>query len=280
MLASLVCWAGDSSHETLAHWRQQKEIELRKPDGWLSLVGLEFLSPGEHKLTANKDGDLTAESSGTPLATLSVDANGVRLKDFAPDIRVNGNAPAKDVLLQINKDKLQYRNCTVIIIQRGDRYALRIRDTQSIRRKNFQGMVWYPASDHYRITADFLPSPAGTTIPVPTAIGTTLQLHTPGTVRFTIQGAQYTLTPVLETPDAKQLFFIFKDATASHTTYGAGRFLYTDLPQNGKVVLDFNRAENPPCAFTPYATCPRPPKGNVLSTAIKAGEKAPVNHEE
>lgn len=272
LLASVVCWAGE--REEVAHWRQQKEAELRAPEGWLSLVGLEFLTPGEHQLSIDKDGNLTMESGGKAVGKLVIDGEGARLDDAADDVRVNGAAAAKDMRLRVDEDKIEHGSSIAFVIKRGNKYALRIKNTQSARRREFKGMLWYPAKDGYRVTAEFVP--AGTTVAVPTAIGTVLQMSSPGTVRFKINGTEYTLTPVLESADAKQFFFIFKDLTAGKSTYGAGRFLYTELPQNGKVVLDFNKAENPPCAFTPYATCPRPPKGNVLGTAIEAGEKAPA----
>lgn len=278
LLLPVVCWAGE--REEVAHWRKEKEAELRAPEGWLSLVGLEFLTPGEHQLRVDKDGNLTTEGPGNPVGKLEVDGAGVRLADAASNIRVNGGAAAPDMRLRHDQDedKIEYGSSIAFIIQRGEKYALRIKNTQSARRRKFRGMLWYPVEPRYRVIADFVPAAAGATIAVPTAIGTVLQMTTPGTVRFILNGAQYTLTPVLESGGAKQLFFIFRDMTAGKSTYGAGRFLYSELPREGKVVLDFNKAENPPCAFTPYATCPRPPKGNVLGTAIAAGEKAPADY--
>ncbi len=271
-----------SEPNDLHAWRQQKEAELRAPEGWLTVVGLEFLSLGDHKLLSDAHGKLSTEAGDRPVATLRVDSNGVQLIDFQEGMLVNGSKPAKPMLLKADDtpkyDRLQYGEFLVVVLRRGDRFALRLKDKRSPRRETFKGMQWYAANAHYRITADFLPAPAGTKVAIPNVLGTTMQLPSPGIARFTLDGAQYELTPVLSSPEAKQLFFVFKDATATKTTYGAGRFLYTDLPKDGKVVLDFNRAENPPCAFTPYATCPLAPKYNVLHVAVEAGEKIPADH--
>jgi uncharacterized protein (DUF1684 family) len=278
MGVTLLCSAAE--RDEVLRWRRQKEVELRKSEGWLSLVGLEFLKPGAQKLVVRSNQCLTTESEGKPVAEITVTAGKITISSTNSELTLNG-APLPRVAEwhaddSGHPDKLEYKHCNVLLIHRGDRYALRIKDTESARRKQFKGMQWFPVDARYRIVADFTTDPAQ--VAVPTMIGTTLQLKSPGSVHFTLQGRQFTLTPVLETDDAKQLFFIFKDATASKTTYGAGRFLYTELPRDGKVVLDFNKAENPPCAFTPYATCPRPPKGNVLDVAIEAGEKTPLDH--
>jgi hypothetical protein len=113
---------------------------------------------------------------------------------------------------------------------------------------------------------------------IPTVLGTTTHLPAPGAAEFTLNGQVLRLEPVLEDPNATELFFILRDATSKSTTYGSGRFLYSELPdhglsQPGEVWLDFNRLVNPPCAFTPYATCPLPPAQNRLSVPIPAGEQ-------
>jgi uncharacterized protein (DUF1684 family) len=110
-------------------------------------------------------------------------------------------------------------------------------------------------------------------IPILNVLGQTDSMDSPGYADFNLHGRQYTLRPYLETADAKELFYVFRDQTSARETYGAGRFLYSALPTNGHVVLDFNKAYNPPCAFTPYATCPLPPPENRLAVRIEAGEK-------
>ena len=111
------------------------------------------------------------------------------------------------------------------------------------------------------------------TLDIPTVLGTVDKMPVPGKAVFTRDGKTYELLPVLETADAKELWFIFADRTSGKETYGSGRFLYADMPKEGKVVIDFNKAYNPPCAFTPYATCPLAPPENRLALPVTAGEK-------
>jgi len=157
----------------------------------------------------------------------------------------------------------------MIVIQRGARYGIRLWDNQSPARLNFAGTRWFPVKESYRVTAQFTSYPQPKMIPILNILGDTEPTPSPGFAMFELEGKQCRLEPVLE---GDQLFFMYKDATSGKETYPAGRFLYTALPADGKVVLDFNQAHNPPCAFTPYATCPLPPKQNHLSVAVEAGE--------
>jgi uncharacterized protein (DUF1684 family) len=160
----------------------------------------------------------------------------------------------------------------MFVIERGGKYAIRLKDKNSKMRREFTGLKWYPVKPEYRITATFNPYEPPKQIPVPNILGQTESLPSPGYVTFTLKGKTVRLEPVLESPDDKELFFIFRDGTSGDTTYPSGRFLYADMPVQGKVVLDFNKAYNPPCAFTPYATCPLPPPANRLKVNIEAGE--------
>jgi uncharacterized protein (DUF1684 family) len=164
------------------------------------------------------------------------------------------------------------------VIRRGDRYALRIRDSKSAALARFHGLKWFPPNAKYRVTARWIPyvPPKSTTLA--TLVGTSYSAQVPGAAEFTLAGKTYRLEPVLEDPAEAKLFFILRDTTSKSTTYGACRFLYTGFPdrglaQPGKLVLDFNRLENPPCAYTPYATCPLPPARNRLPIPLPVGEK-------
>jgi uncharacterized protein (DUF1684 family) len=165
---------------------------------------------------------------------------------------------------------------SLFAIKRGDRYGIRLKDPESEYRRNFTGLQYYPVRTAYKVTGKFVPQPRK--IPILNIIGQTEQMECPGYVEFRLQGKVLHLFPVLEEPDAKELFYIFKDLTSGKETYGAGRFLYSGMPEKGKVVLDFNKAYNPPCAFTPYATCPLPPADNRLSVRVEAGEKKYGSH--
>ena len=157
---------------------------------------------------------------------------------------------------------------TMFVIQRGGKYGIRLKDNNSSLRKEFKGLHYFPASADYRVVTRLTPD--AKKISVLNILGQVEDTPSPGYVDFELHGQKLRLTPVEEAPN--QLFFIFRDATAGKETYGSGRFLDAELGKDGEVVLDFNKAYNPPCAFTPYATCPLPPKENRLAVRIEAGE--------
>ena len=157
------------------------------------------------------------------------------------------------------------------MIQRSGKYGIRLKDPASDYRRDFHGIDYYPANEAFRVTAKFVAEPVK--IPILNILGQTEPMESPGYAVFRLNGQELRLRPVLEEPDAKELFYIFRDQTSGKETYGAGRFLYSGMPKDGQVVLDFNKAYNPPCAFTPYATCPLPPAENRLPIRLEAGEK-------
>jgi uncharacterized protein (DUF1684 family) len=151
--------------------------------------------------------------------------------------------------------------------------ALRVWDTNAPSRLALKGLNWMPIDPKWRIDARFVAHPANQPrIKIQNVLGDTIEMKNPGAVVFTVDGKEYSLEAMLEADHAKELFFIFKDGTSNKTTYGAGRYLYTPLPKAGRVDLDFNKAENPPCAFTEFATCPLPPAKNRLTLSVMAGE--------
>ncbi len=166
------------------------------------------------------------------------------------------------------------------LIQRGDAVAIRARDPENPRRKELKGISYFPIDPRLRTVGTFERYPAPREVEVSSAQGPAQKALAPGLVRFTLGGEALSLEPSVDAPGDDTLFFVFRDATAGTETYGAGRFLYADAPKPGsdRVVLDFNLAVNPPCAFTPYATCPLPLPRNVLPVRIEAGEKAPAGH--
>ncbi len=157
------------------------------------------------------------------------------------------------------------------LIRREDRFGIRLKDNQSKARLAFKGLNWFPVDESYRVPAHLEAFPEPKELMVPNVLGGHFKMKSPGRLRFALHGKEYSLQPVLN--DDGSLFIIFRDATNSNETYSAGRFLDADKPVDGQTTLDFNKATNPPCAFTPYATCPLPPDGNDLPVAIKAGEK-------
>jgi uncharacterized protein len=258
-------------------WREEREAKLKAEDGWLTVSGLFWLKDGENTLGTGRKQRIVLPKGSAPANVGSLElANGVVTLRVAPSVSVMvKNKKVRDLEMRFDgqkpPDPFNVGSLQLSVIKRGDRYGLRVRDKNSAARRQFKGLRWFPASESYRVTASFVPDDQAKEIIIMNVLGDELKMKSPGTLSFELNGQTYQLRPVIE--DDKKLFILFKDSTAGKSTYGAGRFLYADLPKDGKVVLDFNRAENPPCAFTLYATCPLPPKQNFLPIAIDAGEK-------
>jgi hypothetical protein len=161
---------------------------------------------------------------------------------------------------------------TFYLIKREERFGIRLKDSNSEARRNFKGLEWFPVDERYKVAARLEPFPEAKEIAVPNVLGGNFKMKSPGLLKFSVNGRECALQPVLE--EDGSLFIIFGDGSNRTETYHSGRFLYADKPVHGEVTLDFNKAENPPCAFTPYATCPLPPPGNKLDVEVKAGEKS------
>jgi uncharacterized protein (DUF1684 family) len=270
----------------LLEWRAMRARELAGPDGWLTLVGLDWLKPGRNTIGLAADSDIRLKGHAPEhLGVIEVDGHQLRL--LAPEggfpryLFLNGKAPEEGPLQADDQKPLSLlttENLSLVVLHRGDRYALRIKDSEAPTRTGFRGLRWYPPEMKYRITARWIPFAPSHTEQIPTVLGTTLDLPAPGLAEFTLDGKTVQLEPVVEDPESKELFFILRDATSHTTTYESGRFLYSGLPdhgldQPGSLVLDFNRLQNPPCAYTPYATCPLAPYVNRMAISIPAGEE-------
>jgi len=270
-----------------AAWRAEHKADLLKPDGWLSLVGLEWLQPGDNSVGLAADNKIHLAAGPAHLAILHLEGETVTLNPpaggFPPDFFLGG-APAKSQSLraEANNDKvsphLAIGTLNMYVIRREARFALRIKDSHSPAIVGFRELKWYAPDPVYRVTAKWIPYSPQKTITLATLVGTSYDQPVPGAAEFTLKGRIFRLEPVLEDPAVAKLFFILRDATSTSTTYGACRFLYTGFPTNGldkpgELVLDFNRLENPPCAYTPYSTCPLPPPGNRLPIALPVGEQ-------
>lgn len=252
-------------------WRKDREAKLKTDTGWLTVAGLFWLKEGANKFGSAADNDLVLPASAPAHAGVFTMKNRkVTVRTSAA--LLNGAVPdAARVLVnddQGKEDVLKIGPLSMFVIDRGDRTGIRLRDLESQYRREFTHLRWYPVKPAYRVEARFEPRPERT-VRIPNIVGTYDEYKANGIVVFQMNGQEHRLEPVLS---GGRLFLIFKDKTAAKTTYGAGRFLYADLPKEGKTVLDFNQAYNPPCAFTPYATCPLPPKHNQLPVAVEAGE--------
>lgn len=266
-------------------WRVERARNLSAPDGWLTLVGLEWLKPGANSIGRAPDNAIRLKGHAPEhLGVIQVEGSQLRLLPpaggFPKELTLDG-APAHEAALTTddgNPSALAIENLHLVVLHRGDRFALRIKDSDSPTRTGFRGLHWYPIEAKYRVTAKWIPFTPPHTEQIPTVIGTVLNMPAPGLAEFTLDGKTVQIEPVLESPNSKELFFILRDATSHTTTYQASRFLYAEFPSNGldkpgTIVLDFNRLQNPPCAYTPYATCPLPPFINRLAIAIPAGEQ-------
>ncbi len=270
-----------SYQATIESWRMDREQKLRAPQGWLAVAGLFWLKEGENRAGSDTSNEIVLPEGRAPLRIGIFDFhNGntsFRAANGAP-VTLNGK-PVLTADLKTDSegqpDQLQAGDFTLSVIRRGGRTGIRVRDLHSRMREEFKGLRWYPVKEPYRVTAKFVAYHHAKKIAVPNILGQTENEPSPGYAVFQLMGHSYRLDAVL---DGDQLFFIFKDQTAGKATYGSGRFLYADPAKEGKVILDFNKAVNPPCAFTPYATCPLPPKQNRLAVKIEAGELKYADH--
>jgi uncharacterized protein (DUF1684 family) len=264
----------------IAQWRSAREAALKTDDGWLTLVGLFWLQEGAN-CAGTDPACRVALAAGAAPAKIGefVYTSGTVTFKPAPrvDVRINGK-PAGVQVLRVQPgpyDTVSIGTVTMFVIKRGQRYGVRVRDTNSQARRSFQGVQWFDVSPAYRVTARFVPNQKPTSIMIANVLGDIEPWPSPGYAEFTLGGRQHRLHAVLDGPDARELFFVFRDLTTGKETYPGGRFLYAEMPAGGQVVLDFNKAHSPPCAFTPFATCPLPPKENALRVRIAAGELNP-----
>jgi uncharacterized protein (DUF1684 family) len=269
-------------------WRTQHATDLQKPDGWLSLIGLEWLQSGETTVGSAADNKIRLPATAPAhLAILKLENGSVQLlapqSGFPSGLQVDGS-PAKEQTLRADPDRdkfnsrITYSTLNFYVIRRSDRFAVRLKDAKSPSLAEFHALKWYAPAAAYNITAKWVPYTPAKSVSLITLVGTSYDQPVPGYAEFTLQGKTYRLEPVLEDPQSARLFFILKDSTSADATYPACRFLYSPLPDHGvnhegALVLDFNHLENPPCAYTPYATCPLPPAGNRLPVALPVGEQ-------
>jgi uncharacterized protein (DUF1684 family) len=272
----------------LSKWRAEHAADLKKPAGWLSLTGLAWFEAGDNSLGSASDNKIRlSEHSPAHLGILRLTGDKVELLapavGFPEGLQVSG-APARPQIIPVEADNdrnaphLTIGTLNMYVIRRADRFALRVKDSRAPALVGFHGLHWYAPDEKYRVTAKWIPYSPLKSVTLDTLAGTKYDQPIPGVAEFMLLGKMYRLEPVLGDPASTQLFFILRDTTSATSTYRACRFLYTVLPDHGlerpgALVLDFNRLENPPCAYTPYSTCPLPPAGNRLAIALPVGEK-------
>jgi uncharacterized protein (DUF1684 family) len=266
--------------DRITQWRAQQETDLRAPEGWLSVAGLSWLSEGDNSIGSGSSYKVILPSPAPEnVGTLNLAAGEVTLSvATGVTVQIDGKpvtsvVMAPDVTGKPNKAKIG--DITFEVIHRGKRIGVRIWDENCPARRNFTGMKWYPIKPAYVIKAKYTAYDTPKQIPITNVLGDISMNANPGYVEFTLYGKACRLEAQAED---NSLFFNFLDKTSGSETYPAGRFLDAPLPKDGFVTLDFNQATNPPCAFTAFATCPLPPKGNRLDVAVKAGEKTYHSH--
>lgn len=259
-------------------WHEGRLSRLKAEDGWLSLVGLSWLKDGENTAGSAK-GSAVKLPASAPASVGTFHVSGAEVKfTAAPGVTVTKDgapfaggpvrtdAEGKPDVLALGTVKFQ-------VIDRGGRLGVRVKDSAADARTHFKGIERFPAKGAWRVEAKLVPNKEPKTIAIPTVLNTVERMSSPGTLVFKVNGKEHRLDPVLE-EGSDELFIIFGDQTNRDATYGAGRFVYAKLdPSKQTVTIDFNKAYNPPCAFTAYATCPLPPRQNKLAVRIEAGEK-------
>lgn len=268
-----------SYHAEIEAARAERLTKLKAPDGWLTLIGLHFLKDGPNTVGSAKDNQVVIAKGPAHLGTVTVSADGRVNLEVATgaDATIDGEKrraaelkwqePSKPTLVTAGA-------VTLFAVDRGGKKALRVKDSESPRRMHFVGLDYFPVDPAWRIEARWMPFEKSRLMPITTMIGQTGPEPIPGKAVFVRGGKTYELLPIDEGRNVP-LFFVISDLTSGKETYGGCRFIYVPWPKEGQetIVLDFNLAENPPCAFTPFSTCPLPPKENRLPFAVKAGEK-------
>ncbi len=262
-------------------WRAERLAKLTKPDGWASLIGLDVLDPGAHRLGSATDNGIRLAMGPPHLGILTVKKDALT---FAPergvevkvdDVPVSGVATLHDDTKPNGPSRIAFdggKGVATVIVRAGG-YRLRVKHADAETRAHFAGLDYWPGGPEWQVKARFIPNAAGKTMPVANIIGSIDEMANPGVLEFQHAGKTFRLQALDEGEGT--LFLVFADRTSGHGSYGAGRFIDAPMPDaQGNVLIDFNQAYNPPCAFTPFATCPLPPPENRLDLVVEAGEKA------
>jgi uncharacterized protein len=261
----------------LLKFRADRAASLTADNGWLTVAGLHFLNAGDNRVGSDPSNDIVLDFASVPkhVGVISVSGTNVRIRAAAGQtLAINDRTVTESELHgsfdQKPTDTLKFGPVSFFVHYSGPRLALRVRDQQSALRTGFRGLRWYDPDPAYRVDGVFTAYPERKTVQIPNILGDIEPFTAVGTVTFTLRGVAHTMEAW---GSGKRLWFVFRDQTSGRETYPSARFLYIDGPVDGKVVLDFNFTQNPPCAYNPYTTCPLPPQQNRLPVAVEAGEK-------
>jgi len=263
--------------KSIEEWQTQRLERLKSKNGWLSLSGLFWLEEGENSFGSDPENDLIfPEKADAVCGTLVLNNGSVTLRVVeGVGISVKDSLITEMGLIDDhseNTTRLQQGDLAWYIIKRGDRYGIRLRDHKHPRIDELNHIPSYPIQTSYVVeaTLDAFDSPRTMTVATPLE-GFTESYECPGILNFRVNGKKLTLHPFTS---GDGYFLVIADETSGLDTYGGGRFMYAMPDSSGRIILDFNKAYNPPCAFSPFATCPMPPRENFLPAAIEAGEKS------
>lgn len=270
----------ESKADAWSVWQTKRHESIAGTNGWATLVGLLWLHEGTNTLGSDPASELRLPAGRAPRRVGTVIRAGHSARFVAAtaiEAAVDGK-PTAETALQSDAEGAEPTVLTlgalrIIVLQRGERLGLRVKDPKAPTRLHFLGLDYFPHDPKWRIAGRFVPAAPPRKLRISDVTGAVNEEVSPGTLVFTVNGREHRLD-ALDDDETHDLFVIFRDRTAGKTTYGAGRFLHVDKPgADGRVVIDFNYAYNPPCAFTPFATCPIPPKQNWLPIPVAAGEK-------
>jgi uncharacterized protein (DUF1684 family) len=258
-------------------WHARRVGELKSENGWINLAGLYWLEEGANRFGSGSQNDLIFPQGTIPAKAGVMYREGDRIRIVAEKgvgLAVDGRPVKKATVFHPDSSRspvISYGSLRWTIIKRGERTGVRLRDLNSPNLKDFRGVERYPVDTAWRIPAILVREGNTGKLAITNVLGQTTEQPSPGQLRFKINGQACTLDALEE---GGELFIIFSDATSGEDTYPSGRFLYAAMPgADGRTWLELNKAINPPCAFTPYATCPLPPRQNRLRLAVTAGEK-------
>lgn len=262
-----------SYRQAVEKWRQAYEAQLKSDSGWLTVSGLFWLHEGENTFGSGPLNDIVLPPSAPATAgsfQFHLGRTIVHVASGVTAILAGKRTETAEMHPDSNADQLTIGDLTLYVHSSGDRYTIRLRDKNSRLRKEFTGTRWFPVDESYRVTAQYVPYDKPKQIEIQNVMGDMLKETIPGYAAFSLHGQALRLDAEV---DGSGLSVVFRDLTSGKETYAASRFLDADPPKDGRVVLDFNQAYNPPCAYNPYTTCPLPPPQNRLAVRIEAGEK-------
>lgn len=264
---------GTDYRDRIERWHAQRMERLVADESWLTLAGLEWITPGAHTIGTDPANDVIIGTGPAHLGTVTLDDAGTIAFAAAPDAEaeIDGKVQSRATLDPNAPTWVRVGALSFFALKRGERLGLRFYDRDAATRTSFPGIERFPVDPAWRVTADWVELSPPIEMMIDSVIGIASPVQVTHRADFTLAGAGLSLLATHGTPAAPM--FVFRDATSGHETYAAARFLTGEPVGDGQIVLDFNTAINPPCAFTPYATCPLPPPGNHLPVAVVAGER-------